>query len=202
LLAAAQAPSSGVAAKEVFAMDFADYRRFARRAAPAVAVATLLTVPAVAFGGMGFGAFHGGFHGGGFHGAPRGVGFRPPPPAIDAHPLRPPLVAAPRPVPVRVGFVRVRPGDFFHLHDNFRHRDRFGRRDRGGFPWGWGGYGTYAVGGGGEPVYAPQAAAAAEPAPCPELLTWSPRLGRAIRQNLCDEAPRGVAWEERSVPRG
>ena len=186
-------------------MQFARFGRFASRAGSAVAIAGLLAAPAFAFGAMGFGGIHGGFHGG-FH-APTlgGRGHAPAPPGIDHPPLKPPLVTAPPPVPVRVGFVKVRPSDFFHLHGDFGRKDRFNRRGRQGLPWGWGwggGYGTYAVGGGEPVVYGPPQAMAAEPAPCPELLTWSPRLGHAIRQNLCDEAPRGVAWNERPVPRG
>jgi hypothetical protein len=162
-------------------MDFADFRRLARPAPAAAAAAGLLIAPAIAFG---FGGMHGGgaHHGGGIHPAP-------PPRAIDA-PARAPFFNAP-PARVSVGF---------HPRDNDRFRDRFGRdrfRDRRlwtlGGPWGWDGYwgdeGAY-TGGAGGPVYVPRdEAQAAASGPCPELITWQPKLGRATRQRLCDDTP-------------
>ena len=60
--------------------------------------------------------------------------------------------------------------------------------------------GVYASGGA-EPVYVRDEAGpqAAEPPPCPELLTWSPKLGRATRHRLCDEDHASLARPE---PRG
>ena len=166
-------------------MDFADFKRLARPAPAAAAAAALLIAPAIAFGFGG--GMHGGAHGGGArHG---GAHPAPPPRAIDAA-ARAPFFNAP-PARVHVGF---------HPRDDFRFRDRFGRerfRDRRlwtlGGPWGWDGYwgdeGAYAGAEGG-PVYEPRdEAQAAAPAPCPELLTWQPRLGRATRQRLCDDVP-------------
>jgi hypothetical protein len=84
-----------------------------------------------------------------------------------------------------------------HFHDG-DHRDhfhaRFHNRFHNGWGWGWGGWG-WGDGEGGyqtaetQPVYAaPEPPRAVEPPPCPELLTWSPKLGRATRQRLCDDA--------------
>lgn len=160
-------------------MDLADIRRLARPAPAAAAAASLLIAPAIAFG------FGGGMHGGG---AGHGGAHAAPPPAIDA-PAKPPFFNAP-PARVSVGF---------HSHDA-RFHDHFGRdhfRNRRlwtlGGPWGWDGYwgdeGAYAGGASG-PVYVQREEAQAEaPAPCPELLTWQPKLGRATRQRLCDDAP-------------
>jgi hypothetical protein len=170
------------------AMDLADFRRLTRPWPAVAAAAVLLTAPAIAIA-FGFG--------GGMHGAMHGGGARlggahpaPPPRAIDA-PARAPFFNAP-PARVRVGF---------HPRDDFRVHDRFGRgrfRDRRlwtlGGPWGWDGYwgdeAAYAGGAGG-PVYVQRDEAQAEPPPppCPELLTWQPRLGRATRQRLCDDVP-------------
>lgn len=181
-------------------MELTHLRRFVRPVA-AAAIAAAVAAPAFAFGAMGFGGFHGGMRGGGHV-----VGFRPPPPAIDAPPARPPFVTAPRPVHVR--FDKMHHGDFFRP-GRFDRRGRFQRRPT--LPWGWWGgvgYGTYAVGGPppvamAEPEPEPTTAPAPKPAVCPELLTWSPRLGRAIRRRLCDEAPSDLAegWAP-PTPRG
>jgi hypothetical protein len=49
--------------------------------------------------------------------------------------------------------------------------------------------GAYAGGAGG-PVYVQRDEAQAEASgPCPELITWQPKLGRATRQRLCDDTP-------------
>ena len=139
---------------------------------PAAAVAALLAGPAFAFAAMGMG--HGGFHGGGI----RASGFRPPPPAIGIVVPPPGFQVAP---PMRFH------GHFFKDHDRFH--GQFRDRQNGGWGWGaWGGgYGVYATGAA-EPLYVAQtpAPAVAEPPPCPELLTWSSKLGRATRQRLCD----------------
>lgn len=194
-------------------MQYDDLARAARRAGWAAAIAGLIAAPAVAFGAAGFGGFHGGFRGGfhgGFHSSGRVVGTRPAPPAIDARPATPPFVTAPPPVRVRVGFVRVRPSDFvrvrpsdfFRLKGDMRRKDRFRRRLV--LPWAFGGggwFGSYAVGPGEAYAQGP----AAEPETCPELLTWSPRLGHAIRRELCDEGPSPIAFESpppRMIPRG
>jgi hypothetical protein len=144
----------------------------------------LAAAPALAMGGMGFGGFHGGFRGGGFHGGFHGGGFHAPPPPANVPAPFPPVGAPPPNRHIHTGFVTV------HFpHDHFFHDHGHGQRGNGAF-WGWpgGGYGVYASGGG-EPVYVAQetAARASEPPPCPELLTWSPRLGRATRQRLCDD---------------
>ena len=171
-------------------MHRADFGRFVRPLG-AAAIAALVAAPVFAFGAMESGGFHGGFHGARIAVArPRTISVTP----------RPPFFTAPRPVRVRVGFVKVRPRDFFHFRDMRGRRDRFDRRGPA-FPWGFGGYGTYAVGGV-EPVYAAQAAPAPAPPPCPELLTWSPKLHRAIRQDLCDEPPGGLALSGGVTPRG
>jgi hypothetical protein len=166
------------------AMDIAVFRRLG----PAAAVGAALVVvgPAIAFG---FGGTHGGgARHGGFHAAAHPAA----PPAIDAPAARPPFVGAPPAMRMRVGF-RQR-------DDGFRFRDRFGRdrfRDRRfwglGGPWGWGGYwggGAAYEPSAGEPVYVqPSEPRAEAPPPCPELITWQPRLGRATRQRLCDDVP-------------
>ena len=171
-------------------MLFHRFGRFVRPAAGAAIVA-LLAAPAFAFGGMGFGGFHGGFHGAA-HGGARVVGRRPPPPAIDAPPARPPFVTVRPPVRARAGFVKARRGDVLRFPGKFDRRGRFHRQAT--LPWGWwgGSFGTYAVGGL-APVSMSEAEPAPEPAICPELLTWSPRLGHATRRRLCDAAPNGFA---------
>ncbi len=163
---------------------------------PALAVAAavgLVVAPSLAVGmGGGFGGFHG--FSGGAHGQAAHGGFHAPaPPAIDVPAPKPPFVSAPPPVHVRSGFVQVRQGDFFHFRDDFHHHDHFhghGAWNNGaswGWGWGWGG-GDVAYGGGAaQPIYVAQhEAEPAEAPPCPELLTWSPKLGRATRQRLCD----------------
>jgi hypothetical protein len=146
------------------------------------AVAGLVAGPAFAFGAMGFGGgFAGGFHGG-LHGVSRrGVGSVPPPPAIDTPTPRPPFTNPPPPM-------RMHDRD----HDHFVHNRFHDRFHNGIGGWGWGGWGWGGGDGGyqtaeAEPAYvAEQPPRAAEPPPCPELLTWSPKLGRATRQRLCD----------------
>ena len=164
-------------------MDFADFRRLGGGAA---AAAALVALPAIASGAIGFGGMHGGMHGamhmGGAHPAP--------PPAIDA-PAKPPFFNAPPPTHIHVGF---HPHDDFHFHDHFgRGRFRDNRLWALGGPWGWDGYwgdeGAYQASAGG-PVYVQRDEAQAEaPPPCPELLTWQPKLGHATRQRLCDDVP-------------
>lgn len=177
-------------------MVFADFKRLGRPAA-AAAAAALVALPAIAFGAIGFGGMHGVMHGGG---ARHGGAHPAAPPAIDAPAAKPPFVGAPPPMRVRTGFTGRRDNAFFRFRDP-RFRDRFGRgrfRDRRlwalGGPWGWDGYwgdeGAYASGADGGPVYVQRDEAQAEaPAPCPELLTWQPKLGRATRQRLCDDVP-------------
>jgi hypothetical protein len=147
-------------------------------------VTALLAGPAFGFGAMG--GFHGGFHGGGHGGGFHASGFRPPPP-VSLAPTPVPPVGAPPPMHIHSRFINVR--DVFPHEHFFRHD----HRQTGAF-WGWpggwgGGYGVYATGAA-EPAYlaAQEPARAAEPPPCPVLLTWSPKLGRATRQRLCDDA--------------
>jgi hypothetical protein len=152
-------------------------------------MAVLLAGPAFAFGSMGGmgGGMGGGFHGG--HGGFHASSFHAPPPPANVRPPLP-LVGAPPPNPhIRTGFVTVHfPHDqFFHDHD--RHHGRGG--SFAGWPLGWGGgYGVYATGAS-EPAYeappAPPPAQVAEGPVCPELISWSPKLGHATRQRLCDE---------------
>jgi hypothetical protein len=187
------------------AMSHADNNRELRTVGLAVlsaAVAGLVAAPALAMGGFGFGGFHGGFHGGGFHGGGFHGGFHagsfhvPPPPGLVPTPV--PAFAVPPPRHIHSRFVTV--------HDVFPHEHFFGHDHRHGvgtWGWGWagwGGGGVYASGGA-EPVYVRDEAAAqaAGPAPCPELLTWSPKLRQATRQRLCDEVDARMALPE---PRG
>ena len=166
-------------------MVLAEVKRVGRRAGAAVAVAGLIVGPAFAFGAMGFGGGHGG---GGFHGGPMHGGFHgpPAPPAIVT--LKPPLFAVAPPIHIHDGFF----GFHDHFHDHFHQHDRFGDRTTNGGFWG-GGYGVYPAGYSeqayvAEPAGSAGPASAAEAAPCPELLTWSPKLGRATRQDLCGDA--------------
>jgi hypothetical protein len=75
-----------------------------------------------------------------------------------------------------------------HFHDHFHNHVHNGWGWGGwGWGWGWDGEGGYQAAES-EPAYAPpEPPRAAEPPPCPELLTWSPKLGRATRQRLCDD---------------
>jgi hypothetical protein len=175
-------------------MVLAEVKRIGRRAGVAVAVAGLIAGPAFAFVAMGGGH---GFHGGGFHGSPMHGGFHgpPAPPGIVA--LKPPLFAVAPPMHIHDGFFVFHDNfhDHFHdnFHDHFHHHDRFGDRTTDGGFWG-GGYGVYPTGYSEQAYVAEPAgqAPAAEPAPCPELLTWSPKLGRATRQDLCGDARTGA----------
>jgi hypothetical protein len=141
----------------------------------------LIAGPAFAFGGfgVGFSGFHGSFHGG-MHG---GVGHAPIRPAIDAPTPRPPFTNP----PPAMHFAGGDRHDHFHAH--------FHNHFHNGWGWGWGGWGLGGWGGDdvgyqaaeAQPAYgAPAPPRQAEPPPCAELLTWSPKLGRATRQRLCE----------------
>ena len=177
-------------------MKLAGFTRVVRPVPAVAAAAALVALPAIAFGAIGFGGMHGGMH---FGGARHGLAHPAAPPAIDAPAAKPPFVTAPPPMRVRTALIGRRDGVFFRFRDA-RFHDRFGRGRFGGRrlwalggPWGWGGYWGDDGGYGGGPAYAPREEAEAEaPTTCAELLTWQPKLGRATRQSLCDEAPADI----------
>ena len=156
-----------------------------------------VTIAAIAFAlaGVGLGAAARPAHGGMGHG-------HAPPPAIHA-----PSTGrfAPPPRRVDVAAARAFRRSFFppviresRENDRFRSAHEGSRRDRRQFafwPYGDGWWGGYD-----EPYYPPAdyrqpydqsvepTPVVYEPPPapiCPELLTWSPKLGRAIRERLC-----------------
>ena len=168
-------------------------------AAMALALASIgLGAVARPYGGMGHGMGHGGIGNGGM-----AQGHASPPPAIHAPPGG---RFAPPPRRVDVAEARAFRRSFFPPviresleNDRFRFAHEGNRGDRrqfafwpNGYGW-WGGYdGSYYP-----PVdYRQPADQNAEPAPvvyeqpptpiCPELLTWSPKLGRATRERLCE----------------
>jgi len=170
----------------MIAMRFANGEQWFRMGLAVVFVG-LVAGPVFALGAMGgfgpgFGGFHRGVHGG-FHGA---VGRAPPPPAIDAPTPKPPFTNPPPPM-------RMHDHGRDHVSHNHFH-DRFHNRFRNGLAWGWGGgwgggYNVYATSNpaDAEPVdVAEREARPPEPPPCPVLLTWSPKLGHATRQRLCE----------------
>jgi hypothetical protein len=149
-------------------MGCAQITRGRLRPAWAAAVAglagALIAGTTCGFAGVGHGA-----HAGGLHIAVRAGRLHPPPRAVVMTP--PPVFPVSAPPPM-------------HRHGRFAFRGRFDRRDSirrlpDGLGWVGGGFGVIG------PAGPMEATAPAESATCAELLTWSPRLGRATRRSLC-----------------